>query len=366
MQALFSHKQGLEANFQIALEHLSEVFSPDLNSMELQDHDQLKADKKLAHTLLHDVLVKKNDTRKNYSEHVIKAVDHEISLMEQQNRRDLSNLRKRMMADVEKLHCYYLSFLDLIFQFRKQAENDTKRNHNNFVNNLLIKQLLLNETVESAILDCNSGWGNEPEVKSWFKSLILTDKAYIAYQSLESPSFEDDHKWILHLIKKIIFKNEVIDNFLEDKDIYWSENQPIVNSLVLKTFKQMEEGEEDFEFQQISYNLEDDKTFFVKLFDETIGLDDEPKNLINKKAVNWDIERLAITDRIIIEMALAEFIFFNSIPIKVTINEYIEVSKLYSTPKSKQFINGMLDVIADELTKTGVIKKSGRGLLDNK
>jgi N utilization substance protein B len=117
---------------------------------------------------------------------------------------------------------------------------------------------------------------------------------------------------------------------------------------------------------EIAMNWEEDKEFFENIFNFTIANDVSSKVLIAEKTKNWDIERLAFTDKVIISMALAEMIHFPSIPVKVTINEYIDISKTYSTPKSKQFVNGLLDVLAKELTDKGQIRKSGRGLLDNK
>ena len=128
----------------------------------------------------------------------------------------------------------------------------------------------------------------------------------------------------------------------------------------------MNPGSDSFELQVLSYNWEEDKEFFKELFEATLDSGEKYTELIAAKTSNWDIERLAMTDRIILEMAVAEMTGFPSIPVKVTINEYIEVSKRYSTPKSKQFINGLLDALSKELTKEGAIKKSGRGLIDNK
>lgn len=366
MQTLFSIKQGQEANYMIAKDELSEKFSRDMTSMEFQDIDLLQSNRKDAHELLQELIIQKIDKRNNYSDEVVLAVDDAIQAFENRNKTDIRDFKARMIGDVEKLNNYYISFIDLIFELREIAAADKKQNNDNFVNNLLIKRLLLNNSAEKAILDCQSGWRGNPVVKSWFREIIRSNKTYEEYLKHDNPGFKDHQKWLQYLIKNVLFDNSVIENHLEEQDIFWSENKAIIKSLILKTFKTMDEEDEEFEFQPISYNYDDDKTFFMRLFDEVISLDQEYKELISKRAVNWDIDRLAVTDRIILEMAVAELVFFPSIPIKVTINEYIEISKLYSTPKSKQFINGMLDVLADELKKNGTIKKSGRGLLDNK
>ncbi|EIM78788.1 NusB antitermination factor [Nitritalea halalkaliphila LW7] len=117
---------------------------------------------------------------------------------------------------------------------------------------------------------------------------------------------------------------------------------------------------------EIAMNWEEDKEFFQNIVNFTIANEDNHRDLIAKKTENWDIERVALTDKIILSMALTEMKQFPSIPTKVSINEYIDISKHYSTPKSKQFVNGLLDVLSKELTEAGEIRKSGRGLLDNR
>ena len=112
-------------------------------------------------------------------------------------------------------------------------------------------------------------------------------------------------------------------------------------------------------------NWEDDRSFFEELYDLTLRNDEEYEQLISEKSKNWAADRIASLDNVIMKMAIAEMIHFRSIPIKVTINEYVDISKLYSTQKSRQFINGMLDVIAQELQQKNMIRKSGRGLMDN-
>jgi N utilization substance protein B len=116
----------------------------------------------------------------------------------------------------------------------------------------------------------------------------------------------------------------------------------------------------------LSLNWEDDKQFIEILFQTSTNLKLHHRELISNNTRNWEVDRLPLTDRIILEMAIAELLSFPNIPVKVTINEYIELAKTYSTPKSRTFINGILDVIAKELMESGEIKKSGRGLIDNK
>ena len=191
---------------------------------------------------------------------------------------------------------------------------------------------------------------------------------YQAYLQLESPTLEQDFDLADDILKKVIFKNEVILNFFSEKDLNWVEDKSVVRSLASKVLKNAANLHEENESQmpEIAMNWDEDKEFFQNIFNFTIENDINSKALISQKTKNWDIERLAFTDKVIISMAIAEMKNFPSIPVKVSINEYIDISKTYSTPKSKQFVNGLLDVMAKELTESGEIRKSGRGLLDNK
>ncbi len=154
-------------------------------------------------------------------------------------------------------------------------------------------------------------------------------------------------------------------DYFDQNDLRWNENKPIIRSMVLKTLKHFD-FENLLELQPLSHNEDEDFEYLETLFSETMRRDYELEMIISKRAKNWDASRMAMTDLVILKMALAEMMTFPSIPIKVTINEYIEISKNYSTPRSKQFVNGILDVLANELSSEGIIKKSGRGLIDNK
>jgi N utilization substance protein B len=153
---------------------------------------------------------------------------------------------------------------------------------------------------------------------------------------------------------------------LEGNDLNWEENRPIVRNLVLKTLKMLPyQADEKQELMNLSANWQDDRDFAETLYKQTLSDDAKSEKLIAESVQNWDVERVALLDKIILKMALCEMQLFRGIPVKVTINEYIEISKIYSTPKSKQFVNGILDKLAQDLAASGEIRKSGRGLLDN-
>ena len=162
-------------------------------------------------------------------------------------------------------------------------------------------------------------------------------------------------------------KHSPVNELFEEKDLNWTENTKIIQSMVQNTLKLIQDNEEDeFELASLSKNWEEDCIFYQDLYRKNIEDAHKYEEIIASKSQNWDLSRLALIDKVILKMAICEMINFYSIPVKVSINEYIELSKIYSTVKSKQFINGLLDAISQELLQKRVIKKSGRGLLDNK
>jgi N utilization substance protein B len=367
MQTLFALRQSRQANYGIALEYIRDTFQPDLNSMEVQDPAALRE--------LETQALKK--FKENYQingfeatgaedDRVDEAVNDAIALFHQNNHKDVMHFRKLMVDEVDRVYDRYLSILLLLKHFHTLAKQDEKRNHHNFVHNSFLTELVENEELEVILLRKHISWESEIQVvRQWFKEQVRESDEYKKYNEKAAIDHEDEKAFVSYLIKNIIFKNEVIDKFLEERDLNWAEDKAIVKSLTFKTAKKYYE-EDILELQEISYNWEEDKDFFINLYDQALEAEVKYESLIAEKTQNWDIERIALTDRIIIEMAIGEMINFSSIPVKVTINEYIEVAKKYSTPKSKQFINGILDVLSNELSRLGVIKKSGRGLIDNK
>jgi N utilization substance protein B len=197
--------------------------------------------------------------------------------------------------------------------------------------------------------------------------VLKPDPVYQAYQEQDDTTFTDDWNLAAHLYREVIFKHELSKAYFESNDLHWAENREIIRSMVSKTLRSItEESGSRVELAPLALNWEDDREFFRSLYVVTLENDEAFERLIAPKTQNWDMERVTFTDKIILKMALSELLHFPSIPVKVTINEYIDISKTYSTPKSKQFVNGLLDALANDLTAEGLIRKSGRGLIDNK
>lgn len=372
MQSIFAYEQCKEANYHLALENIAEAFLPDLNSMEVQDKKLLKESGIEAEKLFKELYRSKpKKVTEGPTDKINEVVKDAIKEYYDRLARDAKFLKREMLKDAEQINDRYSWLLHLLGPLREVLKSIKPKggvsSFENFQQNKVINALLENPRLEKIYIKSGLSWeGQEEELVVWVNEVLLKDEAVVSYLELDRARFEDDKEFLLHLYKAIIFKAEIIGLYMEQVDLYWSENKAILRSMVVKTIKAVEEGEADFELAELSYNWEEDKQFFELLFDKTTEEEEKYEEMIAAKTKNWDIDRISDTDKILLQMAIQEMINFPGIPLKVTINEYIEVSKKYSTPKSKLFINGVLDVIAVDLQKEGAIRKSGRGLIDNK
>lgn len=366
MQSLFAYEQCREADYLLAVDHIEEVFQPDLNSMEVQDKGLLKSQRTVA-VKHYEKLYKGQAVKEIDDPRVVKVVGEAVALEKKLSKKDFDFFRKNIVLEVEKINLYYLSVLNLIPAFADVASQDKKLNAKNFNTNPMVIALRDNTTLRKETLRVGGGWDQKQDiVRGWLRDCLKPDKEFQEYLASTAPNFEAHKNFSKHLIRKLILGPTIINSYFEEEDLRWSEDHEIVKSMADKTLKSMEENSNTVDLQKLSLDWEEDKDFIGKLFVAAANLDKEYHELIANNTKNWEVDRLPLTDRIILQMAIAELINFPSIPVKVTINEYIELAKQYSTPKSRQFINGILDVIAKELKDSGKIKKSGRGLMDNK
>ena len=375
MQAMFAYKQCKEANYNVAIEKIIQAYEPSMNIMEMQDPVVLEEEKKGVLEIFKKTIKEnlKDIADTNFSESILKEAEKAIEDYRLQVKKDLTGIKKKLMNEAGKLYDNYLKILNLLIMFSEFAREGVGTRKSapdaqlNLVNNVLISHLRENANLKKLILKNNLSWQSQNDmIRAWFRDIVTKDENYTRYLELTKPDAEDDAEIINHLARKIIFKNETIVSFWEDQDLSWLEDHAIIRSMVLKTIKSLIEKGANFELAILSYNWAEDKDFFEKLFELTVKNEIFLQDIVAEKTKNWDFDRIAYTDRLILMLAVSEMMNFPSIPIKVTINEYIEVSKSYSNPKSKHFVNGVLDVIAVNLQEKGLIKKSGRGLIDNK
>ncbi|MEJ8757633.1 transcription antitermination factor NusB [Pontibacter sp. H259] len=382
MQAIYAYMQAESSDYLLALDQIGEDFAPDLNAMEVQDRKLLEGQKQIATLLFKEWYEKKAFDAEDAEKEIVDAVNRAIVTYQNQVKKDLRYYHNQMLNAVELIYDHYLANLQLLNVFvdlvNEEEEKRSKRfteakgpDVKKFLRNQLVQRILNNKSYQQNIIRRNISWGSDvSEIAQVYKTVLKQDEAFLAYLQNPSPSLTDDFELVKHIYKNIIFKEKTLQSLFEEQDLNWAENKAIVKSLVNKTLKMFgEEAEgdaEDVKLLDLSPNWEDDKAFFEELYEQTLQADEKYEAMIAESVQNWDVERVALLDKIILKMALSEMFIFRSIPVKVTINEYIEISKLYSTPKSKQFVNGVLDKMAQELVAKGEIRKSGRGLIDNK
>jgi len=378
MQALYALDIAKQSNFEMGTELLEEFFAPDMKTMEPQDKGALKAQCSVADKWYRQVVEEGKQVEEHTDPTIVKAAAKALAQYRSQNENDRKHFQRVMLRDVDEVYREYLSILNLLVSLAEVTEDDqlhekTKHISKNIPdvffklkNNKVLLELKNNPRLQELGARHKADFPRDA-VKTYYKEYLLPLPEYKVYQEKASTDLEEDKAIILDLFKNSILKVKHIEDILESDDLNWIENKAIVKGMVVKTLKSVgTDIDPDQLVLEISLNWEDDKQYFKDIYDNTVKNDEPFEALIHAKVQNWDMERLAVLDKIILKMALAEMIYCPSIPVKVSINEFIELSKTYSTPKSKQFVNGLLDKISAELLAEGKIRKSGRGLIDNK
>ncbi len=371
MQSLFAFHQSREAAHLLSQDYVENTFQPNLNSMEVQDKQELSRKKKEALKLFKSAFEKdkvKDKEVPHEEEQVREVVLKSFDLYTKTVKKDFELFQKDLVRNVEKIYVHYLHVLTLALAVADAAAADKKIDHSNFLKNPWLKAIRESDELKKQAMKHNVSWDTRMDrVRQWLRDVVKQDHEYMAYLDKKAPLAEDQKRMMNHFFRRIILGKTSINEFFEEEVLHWAEDREIVKGMVEKTIKSYNPaGKEGLQLHALSLNWEDDLDFIERLFKGSTRLSPEHQKLIADNTRNWEVDRLPLTDRVILEMAITEMLNFPSIPVKVTINEYIELAKNYSTPKSRQFINGILDVIAKELKANGSLKKSGRGLMDNK
>jgi N utilization substance protein B len=376
MQSLYSYFLMKASVCDLIEEELVAKYALDPALHDFLDRELFEAKQNLIKTCFRNRFVdESSQTMVALDEEDLQEVENSYLKYENLITAEVKSIRKNMMAERARLKKLYLKILLLPVSFAfvdKQYQDKIKSSpaksapSGNLSSNVLIAKIKEDPNLYEAAKKGEVEWEAESDVVvQWYKDVLRLDEFMTRFQELKEPTQEQQLECVQYLYKKVIFKSEIIGAYFDQNDLRWNENKPIIRSMVLKTLKHFD-FENLLELQPLSHNEDEDFEYFETLFSETMRREYELEMIISKRAKNWDASRMAMTDLVILKMALAEMMTFPSIPIKVTINEYIEISKNYSTPRSKQFVNGILDVLANELSSEGIIKKSGRGLIDNK
>ncbi|MDC0957680.1 transcription antitermination factor NusB [Flavobacteriaceae bacterium] len=290
---------------------------------------------------------------------------------------DLMRYDRFLLKSIDSMLDLYFVLMSLMIEVHKQAESfidksqqkhlatkEDKNPNRKFLNNEVLLQLKTNETLVDIIKDRSLNfWELDNEyVDLIFKTLLNSD-LYKDYMSTKTSTFKEDKDFVVDFFKEIIAPNDKLYDYLEDKNITWVDDLPVVNTALVKLLRKNKLNVSNQYFIPTLLKDDEDKDFALALLKKTILNLSLYSEEIENKTQNWDKDRIANIDFVLLQMAICEFQKFPSIPVKVTINEYIEIAKEYSTPKSSIFINGVLDKIVKEYTEKRILNKVGRGLM---
>ena len=239
----------------------------------------------------------------------------------------------------------------------KARREGTEMPSSKFAINRFTLQLESNKQLNEFLETQHISWADKPEFVGHLYEQIAESTIYQEYMASPEDSYEADRELWRKIYRTLIQENEELDAIIEEQSLYWNDDKEIVDTFVLKTIKRFSEQNGAKQELLPEYDSEEEKDFARKLFRATILNADEYQRYMSEASRNWDFSRLAYMDVIIMQIAIAEMLTFPSIPVNVTINEYVSIAKLYSTAKSGSYINGMLDGIARHLIKTGRMMK---------
>ena len=266
---------------------------------------------------------------------------------------DLYNHMLLLMVGITHYEADRISFLSM-----KVRPTESDRNPNlKFINNRFIAQLEQNEQLLKFAEKSKLNWVDNSDLLRRLLDKIIASDVYQEYMASETSSYEEDKELWKKLYKMFIFDNEELDALLEEQSLYWNDDKFVVDTFVIKTIKRFEE--EKGAAQQLLPEYKDvaDMDFARKLFRTTIANAEEYRALMSGSSKNWDMQPLAFMDVVIMQAALAEILTFDDVPLSVTLNEYVEIAKHYSTAKSGSFVNGLLDSITKKLRQEGKLNK---------
>jgi N utilization substance protein B len=289
---------------------------------------------------------------------------------------DLKTAKTQLLQSVDLMYDLYL-YLLLTFQEVRNAslsKMDDRANklrpsfedlnpNRKLVDNKIIERIMGSVALQDLCQRRNVNWDSDEKQEVFRKLFIEIEKSEVYFEHMEAleNDFSNAKNFLVHLFRSEIANSPLIYNFFEEEEIRWMDDIDLACSMVIKTIK-MSTEEDDFDFLPLYKENDDEKDFITTLLQQTVALDQESEHLIEEMADNWELDRIAKMDVLLLKMAFAELQSFESIPTKVTINEYLEISKYYSTPKSNVFINGILDKSLKKLVKEKKVLKTGRGL----
>lgn len=297
---------------------------------------------------------------------------------QQSESRDMRPFEKALLQNVDRVYEMYVWLLSLLVEVADYSVIDVEGRASKHLpseddlnasdklrGNLFIAALQQNQEYITAVKKYKISWDFDPEIAKSIFSTLKTSAEYKGFLDQTDHTIKSDKDIVKFIFKKLILKSPGIEQVFEEKFINWPVDKEVLQALVAKTFKNFSSVEpEENHLAQICPNWDEDRPFIIDLFNKVIAFEHEYQEMISQKTKNWEAERIAVMDTLLMRMAIVELVHFSSIPVKVTMNEYIEIAKEFSTPKSNSFINGILDKILADLKATGKVRKTGRGLIE--
>ncbi|NPA45685.1 MAG: transcription antitermination factor NusB [Chlorobi bacterium] len=299
-------------------------------------------------------------------------VMQELYSLDRSGDTDLEQSVKRLYANFENIYKLYFLLFDLLASIRDMEADLIERRKKKFiktdedlhpdtrlVNNRVLRFLSENQFLKDQLrkYKIDKIWPNEPELVRYLLDKIKASEFYMKYKSIPEPSFEDDKEFVMDIFKNIIAPDEKLRAFLENWEMNWADDAAIANTMVLKTLSRLTEDMNPERAFGPLFKNDDDRDFGRELLLRTFNNREKLAELIKDKTINWDFDRLSQVDKILMMMGAAEFLYFPTIPPTVSINEYVEIAKEFSTPKSNKFINGILDRIYKDLQAENKLNK---------
>ena len=289
----------------------------------------------------------------------------------QNSDKNLKTVENELLHSLQKAYDLYFYFLLLIVEITalKQQKTDTAKNkylptHDDLNPNVKLdenkfaRQLAQNETLCNYIKESSISWANGRDTVRYLLNKILESDNYQKYISSDKHSYESDREFWRQVFKNIICADNELETQLEEMSIYWNDDLDIIETFTLKTIKRFEEKNGTKQELLPMFRSDEDRKFAIELLRSVLQNEEKYKELIDQHLKNWDMERIAEMDLILLRMAISEVLNFPTIPVNVTMNEYIEIAKAYSTPKSATFINGILDALVRKLKAENKLLKN--------
>lgn len=285
--------------------------------------------------------------------------------------KNLETAEKELFFSLSKAYDLYNYLLLLMVEITKYAQKKQEAAKNKllpsqedlnpntkFVDNLFIAQLASNKQLKEFVESQKKTWENEPELIKSLCEQVFASEEYQAYMASEEDSYDEDRMLWRKLYKRILSNSTELDETLEEQSLYWNDDKEIVDTFVLKTIKRFDAKAGAKQELLPEFKDEEDREFASRLFRRSIMNMDYYRHLISENTRNWDLDRVAFMDVVIMQIALGEILSFPNIPVSVSLNEYVEIAKLYSTPKSGGFVNGTLDGIVKQLKRESKLAKN--------